>query len=278
VTVILAIVGWFDLACTIGLAGGYISAALIAPPSPAGRRATQWATGLLVVTLLVEAGIFGVRMAAVSSTDSFVFLREMLETKWARLWIARCAGLALLFTLPLGAPPFGARRRALLAAFWLLLRSLQGHAGAHGTLPTVIDWVHLLAAASWLGSLVQLPMSRGAALPMSAERVRRLATVSVAALVPAGVYGALLHIPSFERLVNTPYGRALLVKLGLAAVLLVLGAANHLRYVPALLQQRHSAAEQQLRRVVRWEIIIAALVILMSALLGVLPMPHAAPQ
>ena len=272
-TALLVTVGWLDLLSTIVLAGGYISAMLIAPPSRDGRRAIQWAAVLLATTLLAELAVNAVRMAAISSTAGLVFVEEMLGTRWCQLWFARCAGLALLLLLRVGSRP-----AAAVAAFWLALRSLQGHAGAHGTFPAVIDWVHLLAAVSWLGSLLQLALLRGATPLIIAERVRRLATIAVVAVVPAGLYGAFLHIPSLDRLVNSPYGRTLLVKLSLAAVLLCLGAANHFRYVPALLRHRDSAAQRQLRRVVRWEVVIAVLVILMSALLGVLPMPHAMPQ
>lgn len=267
--ILLAAIGWLDLACTIVLAGGYISAALIAPPSRGGRRVIRCAGGLLAATLCGELAINAVRMAAISSSDGLAFVGEMFGMQWSRLWVARCAGLALLLMLRVGAGP-----SAVLAAFWLSLRSFQGHAGAHGTVPAIIDSIHLLAVVSWLGSLIQFAMIRGAAPPVSADRVRRLATISVAALVPAGVYGAFLHIPSVDRLLNSPYGRTLLVKLILAAGLLFLGAANHFRYVPALLQRRDPAAGPRLSRVVRWEIVIAALVVLMSALLGVLPMPH----
>ena len=232
----------------------------------------RWAGGLLAATLSAELLLNGARMAAVSSTAGLAFIAEIFGTQWCRLWVARCAGLAVLLRLPVGGRP-----SAVLAAFWLSLRSAQGHPGAHGLFPAAIDWVHLLAAVSWIGSLFQLAMIRGPTPPRIAARVRRLATISVAALVPAGLYGAVLHIPSLDRLVNSPYGRTLLVKLSLAAVLLALGAANHFRYVPVLLRHGDSAANQRLRRVVRWEVVIAALVILMSALLGVLPMPHGMP-
>jgi len=273
VTPLLVSVGWLDLVCTVVLAGGYISGALIAPPGHNGRRAIQWAGAVLAATLLLELIINGVRMAAVSSTDGLAFIAEIFGTRWCQLWVARCTGLALLLLLRVGSRP-----AAAVAAFWLALRSFQGHAGAHGTFPAMIDWVHLLAAVSWLGSLFQLAMLHGAIPPLIAQRVRRLATISVAGLIPAGLYGALLHIPSIDRLVNSPYGRTLLVKLTLAAVLLGMGAANHFRYVPTLIRNRDRTADQQLRRIVGWEIALAALLLLMSALLGILPMPHAMPQ
>jgi len=272
-TTLLVAVGWLDLASTCVLAGGYLSAALIAPPGADGQRAMRWAGATLAVGLLAEFALNASRMAAISDSAGVAFITELRGTRWCQLWAARCAGLGLLLRLRVGSRP-----AAVLAALWLGLRSLQGHAGAHGTLPAVIDWLHLLAAVSWLGSLVQLALERSVARPMIARRVRRLATISVAVLVPAGAYGVVLHIPSIDRLLNSPYGRTLLIKLTLAAGLLALGAANHFRYVPALLRHRDSPVARQLRRIVRWEIVIAALVLLMSALLGVLPMPHTMPH
>jgi putative copper resistance protein D len=92
-------------------------------------------------------------------------------------------------------------------------------------------------------------------------------------LVPAGVYGALLHVERIDVLVASPYGRALLVKLALAAPLLALGAVNHFRHVPAM-SRGDAAAPALLARNVRIEVAVAAAVLLATALLGILPMPH----
>jgi len=273
VTVLLVIAGWIDLASTVVLAGGYLSAALITPPGTSGRRLIRWAAATLAVGLLAEVAVNTIRMAPIAESSGVAFVADAFGTRWCQLWVARCVGLGFLLTLRVGSWP-----GAGLAALWLGLRSFQGHPGAHGTWPATVDWLHLLAAVSWLGSLVQFALLRGTVPPHVAVRVRRLATISVVALVPAGIYGALLHIPSVDRLFHSPYGRTLLVKLTLVAVLLVLGAANHFRYVPRLLRDRDPTAAQRLRRVVWWEIVIAALVVLMSALLGVLPMPHAMPH
>src|SRR5437870_3803087 len=83
-------------------------------------------------------------------------------------------------------------------------------AGAHGPLAAVIDWLHLLAGSAWLGSLVQLALGRDDPTARDALRVRALATGALALVVPAGIYAAFLHVPSLERLFDTPYGRALL--------------------------------------------------------------------
>src|SRR5262249_60752454 len=101
-------------------------------------------------------------------------------THWGIWWLVRCVGLGALLACRLGSP-----HGALLAAAWLLARSVQGHAGAHGALVTAIDWIHLLAAAAWLGALPQLLLSLDAASAAIALRFRRVATAAAAALLAA---------------------------------------------------------------------------------------------
>ncbi len=132
-----------------------------------------------------------------------------------------------------------------LAAMWAV--SDAGHAatGGDATLNVAIDLIHQLATAAWLGGLVGLagraiPAARG--LP-EADRVRlaaavvvrvsALALTAVALLVVTGVYRALAEV-SVDDLLDTGYGRALLVKLGLFAVLLVGGAYNRMVVHPRL--------------------------------------------
>ena len=58
------------------------------------------------------------------------------------------------------------------------------------------------------------------------RRFSRVATLAVMILIVTGVYAVLLHVPSVEGLLSTPYGRALMVKLGLAVLLLAAGGVN----------------------------------------------------
>src|SRR5207247_3702179 len=103
---------------------------------------------------------------------------DLLRARWGELWALRCLGLAVLAS--------STRLAAPVAAPWLLLRSLQGHAGAHGTVPALIDWLHLTAAAVWIGSLVQLALLPRPLPAVVAGRVRPVATPAPAVLVPGG--------------------------------------------------------------------------------------------
>jgi len=114
------------------------------------------------------------------------------------------------------------------------------HAAATGRfLPLLSDWTHAVAAAVWMGGLLgfagalfsqtlrSLPPDRRAKLrERSVRRFSAVATIAVVVLAATGLYATLFHVPSLQALVDTPYGRALLVKLGLLAIVLVIGASN----------------------------------------------------
>ena len=264
-TAALTVVGWLDLVAAVVLAGGLLHARLVGEPSPAGRRVLGRAALALAIVLPLEFGLTALRMYDVSGVSGAALVWDLLRARWGELWALRCLGLTVLAS--------STRLAAALAAPWLLLPSLQGHAGAHGTVPALIDWLHLIAAAVWIGTLVQLALLPRPLPAVVAGRVRTLATLALAVLVPAGVYAAVLHVQRLDMLIRSPYGLALLVKLALAAALLALGGANHFRHVPAM-RRGETAAPARLARAVGAELVIAAAVLLVTALLGALPMPH----
>jgi copper transport protein len=272
VTAALTACSWLDLAATVVIAGGFIFAAFVAPLTTAGQRVLGRASAGLGAVLVLEFAVTAFRMHAISGISGVPLILDLLDARWGRLWVVRCLGLLALAAI--GRP--GARMTAGAAALWPLARSFQGHAGAHGALPATVDWIHLLAAAAWLGGLVQLAIGPRPIPVETATRMRGLATTALALLIPAGVYGAFLHIPRPALLVESPYGRTLLLKLAAVTLLVALGAANHFRHVPAT-QRGDERAAHTLARTVRLEVAVAACVLLLTALLGVLPMPHGLP-
>jgi putative copper export protein len=271
VRVIEVVIGWTDIAASAVLVGGSVYATLVEVPQASGRRCLRAAAWLLAAALGLEIAANSLHMHRVSGIGGATLLADVLEMKWTRWWAVRGVALGAL-AVGLGA----ARPRwsvlAGIGAVSLLARSFQGHAGAHGALPALIDWAHLSAATVWVGGLVQLAVlptvSTGVAL-----RASRMFTLALFPLVVGGVYGAVLHITAVEQLVATPYGRVLLGKITLAAAAITLGAMNHYRHVPALLRGKADASG--LLGAVRTELAVLAVVLLLSALLGSLPMPHA---
>ena len=271
----LAAVGWIDLAATLTVAGGLAYGALVGPPSAAGLRALRLGAIALGLALVLQFALTARRMEDVTGLGARPVLVDLLAARWGTLWIVRCVGLVVIAAGLSAARP-ASRLLAPVGWLWLFARSFQGHTGAHGFGPALIDWLHLQAAAAWIGGLVQLALLPHPVPVVTARRMRALATEALALLIPAGVYLAVLHVQHFDMLAASTYGRALLAKLGLVALLLSLGAANHFRHVPAM-ARGDVAAPGRLSRTVRVELGIAAAILLLSTLLGMLPMPHGAP-
>jgi copper transport protein len=148
----------------------------------------------------------------------------------------------------------------------LLTNSLTSH-GA--TLPSAVlgvalDWVHVLAAAVWVGGLANLaivaPVLRSAdsgLLPDVVRRFTRLAIVSVLAIVVSGTLQAALEIGSWAALLSTPYGQGVLIKVALLGAMLAV----------AVLHQRR-AATLPLERGVRLELALGVAVLAVAAVVA----------
>ena len=132
----------------------------------------------------------------------------------------------------------GAVLAIALACTW----ALADHAsvGMQVDLAVPLDVVHILSMACWLGGLATVllglrrPVAEGG---IGAEQVQRFSTValcSVTALVGTGVYQAWRGLGSWDALVDTTYGRLLLIKIG--AVLVILAAAWMSRRWTAILR------------------------------------------
>jgi copper transport protein len=122
------------------------------------------------------------------------------------------------------------------------------------------------AAAAPVATAVAVATEPGDDRVASVRRFSNLATVALAVVVLTGLTRALVEVGSWHALVSTGFGRTLLVKGGLVAALVALGAVNRFRIVPALRAGR--AKLSTLGSTVRAELIIAIPIVLATALLG----------
>ncbi len=131
--------------------------------------------------------------------------------------------------------------------------------------------LHAVMAAFWIGSLPLLLVVVRYENAATAARVLRhfsgQALPAVIVLAVAGIGVAVVQIGTIEALVDTNYGRILLLKLGFVLLLLALAARNRLAYTP-ILTRGHPAAAHGLRRTIRAEIGFAAVILLLTAILG----------
>lgn len=174
------------------------------------------------------------------------------ETHYGALWMWRMGALLLLWIV------WGVQRRALdqplfsglgvlaLIAIAFTL-SAAGHAGDDGLLTAVnaANTLHIVGALLWGGGIIAaaviiLPLllrnERAHArelIAVTSLRLSTLAAIALAMVLLPGIYNAWLQIGSWDRLFTTVYGQVLLAKIALVGVMMLLGALNRYRYVPA---------------------------------------------
>lgn len=146
-------------------------------------------------------------------------------------WVASRAGL--------GWPQF------VLAAGYLTLLAFSGHARLAPGAPLsgpLLDVVHLVASATWLGGIVLLGLALRPGpeddqdVAVLARRFSPVALTAAAALGVTGVFATEAQIPTASDLSGTLYGRLLVAKLVLVGVLVAMSAHVGFRLRPALLR------------------------------------------
>ena len=218
--------------------------------SGAGRAAIRpfgLAAWVLLLALAVagagELSSYAVRASGEALTTE-LFWRTLVDSRVGAVWLARL-GLAVLVAAAIAVAAGSGRTWpwwAATGASAVLLTTLTGlsHAAATGRpLPLLADWTHAAAAAVWVGGLLgfavalfsgplrgMAPDGRAKLRERSVRRFSAVATTAVAVLACTGLYAAVLHVPSPQALLGTPYGLALVTKLALLALLLGVGASN----------------------------------------------------
>lgn len=174
-------------------------------------------------------------------------------THYGSVWIWRVPALVLLWLAWMATLRYHQDKWTgwlMLAAVALvaMTRSDTGHAADAGDfhLMVWVDWLHLLAAGAWVGSLFGMALvvfpqlvGRGAvADDRSAAIFQRLSTLSgfaLAVLLGAGIYMALQQLTHFSDLWRTQYGIALDVKIAVVLGMMFIGAWNRYIRLPRLL-------------------------------------------
>ncbi|MFL6250592.1 MAG: copper resistance protein CopC [Actinomycetes bacterium] len=175
--------------------------------------------------------------------------------------------------------PVDAWRLALVgiaAGVTMLLHILVGHAAGPSPLRSVnllVQWLHLLAVGTWIGGLVWLLAGlRGQERPEQvavAVRFSKLAAPVLGLVAVTGLSRALHLAGGWQGLLDSNYGHFLDVKVALFFGLVLLGALNRYRIVPALSGGVRRLDE--LRRNVRGEVVLAACILAVTAVLSQLP-------
>ena len=145
--------------------------------------------------------------------------------------------------------------------------TLTGHSAGEDELIKIILIFHLIAIASWIGSL--LPLYKSCSL-LPIDAVKRLmhyfgqmAVVIVLVLFITGITLLLQYLTSFDELLTSSYGQLILLKLLLVSCILLLGMRHKLILVPKMTQQHHV---NTLKRSISVEIFIVFLILITTSI------------
>jgi putative copper resistance protein D len=210
---------------------------------------------------------FSLRGASLTGDASGMIDPEMLSLLWATpvgtAFAYRSMGLVVLIAgLLIGRRGLWFSAFGGVVAVWSF--NQVGHVSDRDIgLMNVALALHLLAVAFWVGILI--PLRRLASEPANitvaaqvGHRFGVIASFVVPALIIAGGYMAYTLLESFSALMGTGYGQALTLKVVLVSGLLVLAAANKLRFIPRLRQGDPIAAGQLVRSIsIEWMVILA---------------------
>ena len=219
------------------LIGGVTFLAFLWPSGLRLRRTRLLLGGGLAGAMVGNAAALGLKGAAVTGQSARSLFSPTALTALNGTHVGRVLGARLAFLLlavPFLAYLLAVPRRALHSDHWvlgstscgigaLITHGMLSHASRRGFLGLTADAVHLGAVAVWLGGLavlagVMLPRRRSSELSSVVPRWSRLAFGAVTTAALAGAVLLLVIAPRWSALLRAPYGRFLLLKLALHAL------------------------------------------------------------
>lgn len=302
----LIVIRALHFAATAVTAGTLIFRVVVAEPAlhsaaaaPVVRKKTlrvAW-TGLAIATasgviwvLLQAAAMSGLSLSEAMTAD--VLLTVLNETQFGLVSEIRLALAIILAVCLTFARILWTRWPALASALGLIAAiAWTGHAGSTagsiGLLHLTADALHLLAAAAWIGGLVPLAVLLAvarrrhdfawASLARDAtQRFSMLGFVSVGTLLVTGIVNAWILVGSLHALLVTEYGRLLMFKIALFAVMLAIAATNRFWLTPRFALPGSESQLNALRQITRNSVVEIALGLMIFAIVGALGTLHPA--
>ncbi len=246
------------------------------------RFERRFSLPVLVLLLLANLGVLYGQVLTLTANDWASALNPQLlveqatSGRFGMYWLARMGVIVLALLVDLLTLAWKQRPRIVnqvlplvnlfLAALLFIALTMSGHAAAVSSsiLPysVVIDWLHLMAAALWIGGmlyilLVYLPVLKPRSLN---ERTRSLLAVlpqysflaitGVILMTVTGPFSASFHLTSLDQFVTTAYGRTLAVKILLVGLLLLTSAYHVLWLRPRMKKEyrKYVYAKERLER------------------------------
>ena len=209
----------------ITITGGNVASAfaptLLGELITSGRFGAYWLMRVIVIVLALRLSLYRLQVYRLQPVPRSRLVKAFVP------WTNLILGLALFIAI-----------------------AMSGHAAATSpnvmVFALVVDWFHLLAAALWVGGMMYIATSYLPILLQSsvAERAYSLVTMlpyyspwalaGIIMMAVTGPFSATVHLNSWEQLLTTAYGRALVVKILLVGGLLLTSAIHVLLLRPRL--------------------------------------------
>jgi putative copper export protein len=245
------------------------------------------ASVLVILSALARINLESEMMSAMPGMQTMGMMDMAMHTRWGfALRLELAAALVALVSFGLAVRRLhGAWLVATISAIVLAVTpALAGHAAASPRFTSLMiasDFLHVLGASSWLGSLfavliVGIPVSfalngaeRWSSVASLVNSFSPLALASASVVVVSGLIASWVHLEHISALWQTAYGQTLLVKLALVATTLMVGAYNFRRVQPQLVSEEGTA---RLRRSASVELLVGFLIIVVTGFLtGIAP-------
>ncbi|MEO5568417.1 MAG: copper resistance protein CopC [Gemmatimonadaceae bacterium] len=248
------------------------------------------AASLLLVTCVARLGAQALALNGFDGLTSSAIGVLVTQTRWGISWSAQfgATAFALLgFAMARRSarPNTGWSIASVAAIVVAFTPAFASHAAALQRLrplALLLDGLHVIAAAGWLGSLLAL-LAAGVPAALALREERRGGAVAdlVNAFSPTalgfaalagvtGLFAAWVHVGGFAPLWEDKYGKLLLGKLAVLFVLMLIGAYNWRRLKPVL-GTVESAGRMQVSA--RTEVLVGVIVVVITAILVATPTP-----
>jgi len=254
------------------------------------RRVVWFALAVSVASglawfVLQAAAMSGLALSEAIAPD--MLQTVLVETQFGQVMLVRLLCVIVL-AFCLGLDRIAALQRLALAAALGFVGAIAwtGHAGAtaggEGVVHVAADVLHLWAAAAWTGGLLALVLllvalgrdpEASSARIVAVRRFSALGLASVGTLLVTGAIHSWILVGSLRLMFVTAYGRLLMVKLALFALMLALATINRLWLAPRLETGATARAAAMLTGTAAIELLLA---IAVFAIVGALGTQHPA--
>ncbi len=250
--------------------------------APKIRRLALVASLVALATAILWLALEAASMAddPAAAFDSGMIAAVLTDTEFGQAWVAHLALAVAFVAAALFAPRDAWGAIAILSGLMLASLALVGHAamktGLVGALHRANHAVHLLTTGAWLGGLLPFAMCRDAyaANDLRTDAVAAMTLFSfyghfiVAAIVATGIVNIALISGHPPLPPTTPYRALLDIKIGVAAIMILLALFNRYWLTPHLRSDANALATLRLTSLT--EVALGTLVVALVSLFALL--------